>query len=105
MNLFQVGWRPAWDLLHRLVREEKLVRVGARYYLPGTAVPPEQHYDVVRAYLETEGGAYRKELADLLHIEEKQCGWILAGFVADGKLAREGQRYVQPEEEVTYQQL
>ena len=100
MRLFQVGWRPAWDLLHRLVQEEKLVRVGARYYLPGTAVPPEQHYEVVRAYLETEGGAYRKELADLLHIEEKQCSWILAGFVADGKLAREGQRYILPEEAV-----
>ena len=102
MRLFQVGWRPAWDLLHRLVKEEKLVRIGARYYLPGTAVPPEQHYEVVRAYLEAEGGAYRKELADLLHIEEKQCGWILAGFVADGKLNREGQRYVLPEKEAAY---
>ena len=85
--------------------EEKLVRIGARYYLPGTAVPPEQHYEVVRAYLEEEGGAYRKELADLLHIEEKQCSWILTGFVADGKLAREGQRYVLPETEGTYQLL
>ena len=97
MELFRVGWRPAWDHLHRLVREEKLIRVGARYYPVGAVVPPEQHYDVVRAYLEEEGGAYRKELADLLHIEEKQCGWILTGFVAEGKLGRIGQRYVLPE--------
>ena len=98
MELFRVGWRPAWDLLHRLVQEGKLVRVGARYYPAGTAVPPERHFETVRAYLETEGGAYRKELAQLLRIEEKQCGWILSGLVAEGKLAREGQRYVLPEE-------
>ena len=103
MNLLHVSGRPAWDLLHRLVREEKLVRIGARYYWPGTAVPPEQHYEMVRDYLEEEGGAYRKELAELLRIEEKQCGWILSGLVAEGKLAREGQRYILPEDDVVHQ--
>ena len=49
------------------------------------------------AQLRKELGLTQKELADLLHIEEKQCGWILTGFVAEGKLGRIGQRYVLPE--------
>ena len=45
-------------------------------------------------YMGEYGGAYRKEIAELLHIEERQCSWILSCMVEDGKLAKDGQRYV-----------
>lgn len=85
--------------LRRLMAEDKLVRVGTRYYLPGTVVSPKEHYAVICGYLETAGVAYRKELADLLHIGVRQCEWILRTLVREGKLAKKGQRYMLPDEE------
>jgi len=86
----------AYQRLRRLSEIGKLVKVGTRYYPAGSVVPPEEHYSVIRAYLETEGGAYRQELAELLHLEARQCTWILKNLVREGKLSREGQRYFLP---------
>lgn len=97
MDLLKITKVQAYDRLQRLVEEGRLVKVGARYYPAGAVVPPEQQYAVIRAHLEKVGHAYRQELSDLLHIENKQCGWILQKLVAEGKLERHGQMYVLPE--------
>ena len=38
--------------------ERKLVRVGGKYYLPGTVVPPEEQRAVIREYLEIPSSDY-----------------------------------------------
>lgn len=96
MALLNTDKGRAWSRLRRLVEEGKLVRVGERYYLPGTVVPPEEQFETVRAYLEEAGGAYRGELTKVLRLEAKQCGWILRGWVKEGKLRHEKQRYFLP---------
>ena len=97
MELLHMEKCQANRRLHRLTEEGKLVRIGARYYAAGTAVPPEEQYGAICAYLETVGTAYRKELAGVLHIGVRQCGWILRGLVEQGKLMMVGQRYALPE--------
>jgi len=87
------------DFLHRLMDQGDIVRVGARYYLKGTVVPPEEHYALIAARLREEGGSYRKDLADLLRVEERACSRILFNLVRQGKLQRKGQLYTLPEEE------
>ena len=99
MALLNTDKGRAWSRLRRLVEEGKLVRVGERYYLPGTVVPPEKQFEAVRAYLEEAGGAYRGELAKILRLEAKQCGWILRGWVKEGRLRHEKQRYFLPEDQ------
>ena len=83
--------------LERLIKKGKLVRVGAKCYLAGTIVAPEEQYEVLRAHLEAVGIAYRAELADLLHIEGRQCHVVLRKLVEEGKLVRKGQMYSLPE--------
>ncbi len=100
MELLGISKASAYGLLHRLTEQGELVLIGARYYRAGTVVPPEQHYPVIREYLERETGAYRKELAALLQVEVRSCSWILRGLVEEGKLVKKGQRYYLPENEI-----
>ena len=79
--------------LNRLLEQKKLVRIGAKYYLPGTVVPPEEHSSVIREYLSWEGFAYRKDIAQLLHIDSCQCTPILQRLVAEGELEQRQQKY------------
>ena len=88
----------AYSHLRRLAEAGKLVRVGGRYYPAGRVVPPEEQYEAVRARLEQTGSAYRQELAELLHVEARQCTLILRHLVEDGKLVQTGQRYSLPPE-------
>lgn len=97
--LLQVTERQAYEKLCRLAEQGSLVKVGTKYYRAGTVVPPEDHYEQISAYLKEAGAAYRKDLADLLHLEAKQCSWILRKFVEEGKLTRVGQRYDLPKKE------
>jgi len=99
MELLSISKASAYGLLHRLTEQGELVLIGARYYRAGSVVPPEQHYSVIREYLERETGAYRKELAALLQVEIRSCSWILRGLVEEGKLVKNGQRYYLPENE------
>ena len=79
--------------LNRLLEQKKLVRIGTKYYLPGTVVPPEEHSSVIREYLSREGFAYRKDIAQLLHIDSRQCTPILQRLVAEGELEQRQQKY------------
>ena len=83
----------AYSRLRRLTEQERLVRVGGKYYLPGTVVPPERHQEAIQAYLSEAGFAYRQDIAALLHIQPKQCTPVLRHLVDDGTLLQAGQKY------------
>ena len=99
MDMLGLQKVSAYERLRRLTEQRKLVRVGSKYYLTGTVVPPEEQYEVVRRHLEQVDGAYRQELAELLHVEARQCTLILKHMVEEGKLVQLGQRYFLPSEE------
>jgi len=92
-QLLGVSKTAAHARLNRLLEQKKLVRIGAKYYLPGTVVPPEEHSTVIREYLTREGFAYRKDIAQLLHIDSRQCTPILQRLVAEGELEQHQQKY------------
>ena len=100
MALFGVSSVAAYERLRRLVESGKVVRVGAKYYIAGQVVPPEEHYEKVRDFLAQNGGAYRQDLADLLQVEGRPCAAILRRFVEEGKVVRVGQIYRLPPEKV-----
>lgn len=85
--------------LRRLTEHGKLVRVGGKYYLPGTVVPPEKHRQAILEYLAEAGFAYRQDIVDLLHIQPKQCTLVLHRMVEEGALVQVGQKYYLPEQE------
>ena len=99
MELLGLSKTAAYGRLHRLTEQGKLVRIGGKYYLPGDVVPPEKHLETIRAYLEQFGFAYRQDIADLLHIQRKQCALILRRMVERGELAQSGQKYYLPRNE------
>ena len=84
MELLGLSKTAAYGRLHRLTEQGRLVRIGGKYYLPGDVVPPEQHLETIRAYLSRAGFAYRQDIADLLHIQRKQCALILRRMVELG---------------------
>ena len=100
MDLLGVSSVSAYERLRRLVETGKLVRIGGRYYISGKVVPPEEHYETVREYLEQNGAAYRQDLADLLQVEGRPCAAILRRFVREGKVVRAGQIYKLPPKQV-----
>lgn len=83
--------------LRRLTEHGRLVRVGAKYYLPGTVVPPERHREAIVQYLAQAGFAYRQDIVDLLHIQPKQCTLVLRRLVEEGTLVQIGQKYFLPQ--------
>ena len=85
--------------LRRLTEHGRLVRVGGKYYLPGTVVPPERHREAILEYLAEAGFAYRQDIVELLHIQPKQCTLVLHRMVEEGALIQLGQRYFLPEQE------
>ncbi len=85
--------------LRRLTERGRLIRVGGKYYLPGTVVPPERHREAFLGYLAQAGFAYRQDIVDLLHIQPKQCTLVLRHMVDEGALIQIGQRYFLPQEE------
>ena len=99
MELLGISKTAAYSRLHRLTERKKLVRVGGKYYLPGTVVPPEKHLETIRAYLERAGFAYRQDIVELLHIRPKQCTLVLRHLVQAGELVQQGQKYYLPQDE------
>ena len=99
-ELCAVSDAVAHERLRRLTDRGKLVRVGMKYYPAGTAVPPEEQYEAIRAHLRASGAAYRQELAEVLRIAPRQCAVILKKMVEEERLVRAGQMYALPEEYV-----
>ena len=94
MTLLGLSRTAAYGRLRRLAEQGRLVRVGGRYYLSGTVVPPREQPDAIRTYLEREGFAYRQDIAALLRVRPQQCSVILRRLVETGVLIQEGQKYL-----------
>lgn len=98
MELLGLSRTAAYARLRRLTEEHRLIRIGGKYYLPGTVVPPEEQPAAVQNYLEQAGFAYRQEIARLLHVQPKQCTLILKRMVTSGQIAKQGQKYLPQEQ-------
>jgi len=98
-SLLQTTDCISYNALARLIKSGKLVRVGARYYIPGTVVPPEEHQTVICDYLKSVGAVNRKEIANTLRIEARSCSWVLHKFVKEGIVVQRGQTYYLREDE------
>jgi len=96
MEMLRVAEHTALRRLNKLVEEGRLVKVGQQYHIPGTVVPPQEHYSTIRGYLKEHGGAYRQDLAQLLGLEPRVCGWILHNLVEEGRLNMDRQWYTLP---------
>ena len=96
MSLLGLSKTAVYGRLRRLTDLGRLVRVGGKYYLPGTVVPPEEQPAAVVGYLEQAGFAYRQDICGLLRIEPRQCTLLLKRMVAAGALAQDGQKYFLP---------
>lgn len=99
MALLGMSKTAAYGRLHRLTEQRRLVRIGGKYYLPDSVVPPERHLDTIRTYLTQAGFAYRQDIVNLLHIRPKQCTLLLRRLVEDGELMQSGQKYYLPQDE------
>lgn len=98
-ELLSLSKTATYARLRRLTDQKRLIRVGGKYYLPGTVVPPERHREAIVGYLSQEGFAYRQDIVDLLHIQPKQCTLILHRMVQEGTLVQLGQKYFLPQRE------
>ena len=98
-ELLHFSKTATYTRLRRLTEQKRLIRVGRKYYLPGTVVPPELHRETILEYLAQEGFAYRQDIVDLLHIQPRQCSVVLRRLVEAGAVQQIGQRYVLPQRE------
>ena len=96
MDLLGLAKSAAYARLRKLTEQGRLVRVGGKYYLSGTVVPPERQPAAVVAYLEQAGFAYRQDIVGLLHIGPRQCTLLLKRMAAEGTLVQSGQKYFLP---------
>lgn len=94
----------AQQLLRELTDSGRLIRVGARCYLPGRVVPPEAQETAVLDYLRTHGSACRKDFTALLNIAPKQVTLLLRRMADRGLLALDGKRYRLPDVTIKEQQ-
>ena len=93
-SLLNVSQAVAYHRLKQLVNRGQLTQVGARYYLPGTVVPPNSQEAALVKYLEREGFVYRQDVARLLGIDAGQCRPLLRRMLARGTLIQDRQRYI-----------
>lgn len=93
-QLLGVSRSTAYNRLHQMVRRGRLTQIGARYYLPASVVPPDQQTEVILAYLDREGFAYRQDIARILKIDPSQCRPILKRLVESGRIIQQRQRYL-----------
>lgn len=98
-ELLGLSKTAAYSRLCRLTEQKRLIRVGGKYYLPGTVVPPERHREAIVEYLTQAGFAYRQDIVKLLHIQPKQCTLVLRHMVEDGELVQLGQKYYLPQQQ------
>lgn len=98
-ELLEFSKTATYARLRRLTEQKRLVRVGGKYYLPGTVVPPELHRETILDYLSHAGFAYRQDIVDLLHIQPKQCTLVLRHLVEEGAVVQIGQKYFLPQRE------
>ena len=93
MELLRISKNTAYGRLRQMVARGRLTKVGTRYYLPASVVPPERQEQAILDYLGEVGFAYRQDIARLLRIGPRQCWPILHRMLADRQITRDGQKY------------
>lgn len=97
-TLLGISETVAWKNLNLLTQQKKLVRVGTRYYIPGTVVPPEEQPAAIIKYLKESGMSTCGDIAEMLHTEKRACAYVLHKMVEEGSIIMVGQTYKLPEE-------
>ncbi len=94
MALLRVSKNTAYNRLRQMVARGKLTKVGNRYYLPSTVVPPEDQEQAILAYLSEAGFAYRQDIARVANRPSP----VLAHSPADagGAPDRQGRAEIHP---------
>ena len=77
----------------------RLVRVGTRYYPAGAVADPDDHLDIIRAYLQEHGTGRRQDFIRLLGLEPEQGTLLLRRLTDRGELVLTGRHYTLPEQE------
>lgn len=98
VSLLNTTENIAWKTLNRMTQQNKLVRTGLRYYIPGTVVPPEEQPAAIIKYLKEVGTSTCGDIAEMLHTEKRACAWVLHKMVEEGSIIMIGQAYKLPEE-------
>ena len=93
MELYGQTKSAAYQRLRAMLDKGLLVRVGYKYYLPDSVVPPERQQEALYEYLKKEGFACRKDITTALQIETEQCSALLKHEVDSGNLIKVGQKY------------
>ena len=96
MKEFGLSHAIAYNALRYAVERGHLIKIGVRYYLPGTVVKPEDHYKVIRNLIEEDGAATMDAINRSLGTEYKAAWWIVTTLIKQGKIVRAGQKYMLP---------
>ena len=74
-------------------------RVGTRYYPAGAVADPDDHLDIIRAYLQEHGTGRRQDFIRLLGLEPEQGTLLLRRLTDRGERVLTGRHYTLPEQE------
>ena len=99
MERLGVPKSTARQYLLELREAGRLVRVGTRYYPAGAVADPDDHLDIIRAYLQEHGTGRRQDFIRLLGLEPEQGTLLLRRLTDRGELVLTGRHYTLPEQE------
>lgn len=99
MERLGVSKSTARQYLLELREAGRLVRVGTRYYPAGAVADPDDHLDIIRAYLQEHGIGRRQDFIRLLGLEPEQGTLLLRRLTDRGELVLTGRHYTLPEQE------
>ena len=99
MERLGVSKSTARQYLLELREAGRLVRVGTRYYPAGAVADPDDHLDIIRAYLQEHGTGRRQDFIRLLGLEPEQGTLLLRRLTDRGELVLTGRHYTLPEQE------
>ena len=99
MERLGVSKSTARQYLLELREAGRLVRVGTRYYPAGAVADPDDHLDIIRAYLQEHGTGRRQDFIRLLGLEPEQGTLLLRRLTDQGELVLSGRHYTLPEQE------
>lgn len=97
MERLGVSKSTARQYLLELREAGRLVRVGTRYYPAGAVADPDDHLDIIRAYLQEHGIGRRQDFIRLLGLEPEQGTLLLRRLTDRGELVLTGRHYTLPE--------
>ena len=99
MERLGVSKSTARQYLLELREAGRLVRVGTRYYPAGAVADPDDHLDIIWAYLQEHGTGRRQDFIRLLGLEPEQGTLLLRRLTDRGERVLTGRHYTLPEQE------